>query len=223
MMPSVATTIAGLKLRTPTMLASGFLDETGGTLLRVFQAGAGAVVTKSIGPEPRAGNTNPTILELEVGMLNAMGLPNPGMKDFGPEAKIALDGGAVVVGSVFGKDPDEYARVAKALQGYGVHAIELNLSCPHAKGLGTEIAEDPEAVREFTAAVKGKVKIPVMPKLSPNVSNIAAFAAAAGDGGVRGGVRGDRGVHGGAGREIVVLPGGGGPWVSSRSSPWRRS
>ena len=182
-MPSVATTLAGLKLRNPTMLASGFLDETGGTLLRVFHAGAGAVVTKSIGPKPRPGNTNPTILELDVGLLNAMGLPNPGMKAFGPEAKIALDGGAVVIGSVFGKDPDEYAAVAKALQGYGVHAIELNLSCPHAKGLGTEIAEDPEAVREFTAAVKGKVKVPVMPKLSPNVSNIAAFAEAAEDGG----------------------------------------
>src|SRR3989454_9728678 len=182
-MPSVATPPAGLKLRTPTMLASGFLDETGGTLLRVFQAGAGAVVTKSIGPKPRAGNTNPTILELDVGLLNAMGLPNPGMKAFGPEAKIALDGGAVVIGSVFGKDADEYAAVAKALQGYGVQAIELNLSCPHAKGLGTEIAEDPEAVRGFTAAVKGKVTLPVMPKLSPNVSNIAAFAEAAEDGG----------------------------------------
>src|SRR2546426_4502042 len=183
MVPNVSTAIAGLKLRNPTMLASGFLDETGGTLLRVFQAGAGAVVTKSIGPEPRAGNTNPTIVELDVGMLNAMGLPNPGMKDFGPEAKIALDGGAVVIGSVFGKDPEEYATVAKALQGYGVQAIELNLSCPHAKGLGTEIAEDPEAVREFTAAVKGKVTLPVMPKLSPNVSDIAEFARAAEDGG----------------------------------------
>src|SRR2546427_7490360 len=71
-MPSGAATLAGLKLRNPTMLASGFLDETGGTLLRVFQAGAGAVVTKSIGPKPRAGNTNLTILELDVGLLNAM-------------------------------------------------------------------------------------------------------------------------------------------------------
>src|SRR2546426_7382619 len=181
--PNVSTAIAGMKLRNPTMLASGFLDETGGTLLRVFKAGAGAVVTKSIGPEPRGGNTNPTIVELDVGMLNAMGLPNPGIKDFGPEVKIALDGGAVVVGSVYGKDPDEYAAVAKALAGYGVQAIELNLSCPHAKGLGTDIAEDPEAVREFTAAVKSKVSVPVMAKLSPSVPDIASFARAAEDGG----------------------------------------
>ena len=182
-MPDVSANVAGLKLRNPTMLASGFLDETGGTLLRVFKAGAGAVVTKSIGPEPRTGNTNPTVVELEVGMLNAMGLPNPGMEDFGAEVKVALDGGAVVVGSVYGKDPDEYAAVASRLESYGVQAIELNLSCPHAKGLGTEIAEDPEAVREFTAAVKAKARVPVMPKLSPNVSDIAAFAGAAEDGG----------------------------------------
>src|SRR3989449_1611595 len=182
-MPSVATTLAGLKLRNPTMLASGFLDETGGTLLRVFHAGAGAVVTKSVGPKARPGNLNPAILELDVCLLNSTRLPNPEIKAVGRESPIAFDGGDVVIGSVFGKDPDEYAAVAKALQGYGVHAIELNLSCPHAKGLGTEIAEDPEAVREFTAAVKGKVKVPVMPKLSPNVSNIAAFAEAAEDGG----------------------------------------
>ena len=182
-MPDVSTTVAGLKLRNPTMLASGFLDETGGTLLRVFKAGAGAVVTKSIGPEPRGGNKNPTVFELEGGMLNAMGLPNPGVEDFGPEVKIALDGGALVIGSVFGKDPDEYAAVAKRLAEYGVHAVELNLSCPHAKGLGTEIAQSEEAVREFTAAVKAKVSVPVMPKLSPNVSDIAAFARAAEDGG----------------------------------------
>ncbi len=182
-MPDVSTTVAGLKLRNPTMLASGFLDETGGTLLRVFRAGAGAVVTKSIGPAPRGGNKNPTVVELEGGMLNAMGLPNPGAEDFGPEVKIALDGGALVIGSVFGKDPDEYAAVAKRLASYGVQAIELNLSCPHAKGLGTEIAQSEEAVREFTAAVKAKVSVPVMPKLSPNVSDIAAFARAAEDGG----------------------------------------
>jgi len=182
-MPDVSTTVAGLKLRNPTMLASGILDETGGTLLRVFKAGAGAVATKSIGPEPRSGYKNPTVVELDGGLLNAMGLPNPGVEEFGPEVKVALEGGALVIGSVFGKDADEYALVAKRLASYGVHGIELNLSCPHAKGLGAEIAQSEEAVREFTAAVKAKVNVPVMPKLSPNVSNIARFAQAAEDGG----------------------------------------
>jgi len=182
-MSDLSVDIAGIRLRNPTMLASGFLDETGRSMLRVYQAGAGAVVTKSIGPQPRTGYPNPTIVELDVGMLNAIGLPNPGIEEFRDEVKVALDGGAVVIGSVFGKDADEYAIVAKRLASYGAVGIELNLSCPHAKGLGTEIAQSTEAVREFTAAVKGKVTVPVFPKLSPNVSNIAAFAQAAEDGG----------------------------------------
>src|SRR3990172_11694677 len=78
-MVSLETEFAGIKMWNPTMLASGFLDETGGSLLRVYREGAGAVVTKSIGPEPREGYANPTIVELDVGMLNAVGLPNPGM------------------------------------------------------------------------------------------------------------------------------------------------
>jgi dihydroorotate dehydrogenase (NAD+) catalytic subunit len=165
-MSDLSVDIAGIRLRNPTMLASGFLDETGGSMLRVYKAGAGAVVTKSIGPQPRTGYPNPTIVELDIGMLNAIGLPNPGIEEFRDEVKVALDGGAVVIGSVFGKDADEYANVAKRLASYGAAGIELNLSCPHAKGLGTEIAQSTEAVREFTAAVKGKVNVPVFPKLS---------------------------------------------------------
>src|SRR5436309_3233576 len=85
-----------------------------------------------------------------------------------------------------GKDPDEYAGVATKMASYGVHAIELNLSCPHAKGLGTEIAQDEAAVRDFTRAVKDAVSLPVFPKLSPNVQDIAAFAVAAEEGGADG-------------------------------------
>ena len=182
-MPDLSVKIAGISMRNPTMLASGFLDETGASMVRVHRAGAGAVVTKSIGPQPRTGYPNPTIVELDVGLLNAVGLPNPGIEEFRDEVKHSLDGGAVVIGSVYGKDADEYATVAQRLASYGVAGIELNLSCPHAKGLGTEIAQSTEAVREFTAAVKAKVNVPVMPKLSPNVADIASFAQAAEDGG----------------------------------------
>src|SRR5207302_7966931 len=76
-MVDLRTEIAGVALRNPTMLASGFLDETGGSMGRVYQAGAGAVVTKSVGPQPREGYPNPTIVELDAGLLNAAGLPNP--------------------------------------------------------------------------------------------------------------------------------------------------
>ena len=185
-MVDLRTEIAGVRLRNPTMLASGFLDETGGSLLRVFKSGAGAVVTKSIGPEPREGYANPTVVQLDTGLLNAVGLPNPGIEAFTHELKEALAGHAVIVGSVYGKDAAEYARVASRMEEAGVAAIEMNLSCPHAKGLGTEIAESEEAVRDFTRAVKDAVDLPVFPKLSPNVADIASFAVAAEKGGADG-------------------------------------
>ena len=185
-MVDLRTEIAGVQLRNPTMLASGFLDETGGSMARVYQAGAGAVVTKSVGPEPREGYPNPTIVELDAGLLNAVGLPNPGIVEYEHEVKRALAADAVVIGSVYGKDADEYASVAAKMATYGVKAIELNLSCPHAKGLGTEIAQHEDAVREFTRAVKDAVSLPVFPKLSPNVQDIVTFAVAAEEGGADG-------------------------------------
>lgn len=185
-MVDLRTEIAGVRLRNPTMLASGFLDETGGSMARVFNAGAGAVVTKSVGPEPREGYPNPTIVEVDSGLLNAVGLPNPGIIEYEHEVKQAKAGGAVVIGSVYGKDAEEYAAVAAKMSTYGVAAIELNLSCPHAKGLGTEIAQDEAAVRDFTRAVKDVVRLPVFPKLSPNVQEIATFAMAAEEGGADG-------------------------------------
>ena len=185
-MVDLRTEIAGVRLRNPTMLASGFLDETGGSLLRVFNAGAGAVVTKSIGPEAREGYPNPIIVELDAGLLNAVGLPNPGIGEFDREVRHAIKGRALVIGSVYGKDAEEYAKVAAKMAETGVAAIEMNLSCPHTKGLGTEIAQSEEAVREFTREVKDAVDIPVFPKLSPNVSDIASFAAAAEKGGADG-------------------------------------
>ncbi len=185
-MVDLRTEIASVRLRNPTMLASGFLDETGGSLLRVFKSGAGAVVTKSIGSEPREGYANPTVVQLDAGLLNAVGLPNPGIDEFTHELQEALAGHPVIFGSVYGKDAAEYAKVASRMEDAGVAAIEMNLSCPHAKGLGTEIAQSEDAVRDFTRAVKDAVDLPVFPKLSPNVADIAAFAVAAEKGGADG-------------------------------------
>jgi dihydroorotate dehydrogenase (NAD+) catalytic subunit len=182
-MTDLAVKLAGLSLRNPTLLASGILDETGGSLLRVFKSGAGAVVSKSICLHPRAGYKNPTIVELENGMINAMGLPNPGVEDYGAEITKAVKSGVILVGSAFGKDEHEYASVAKEFEKHGAAAVELNLSCPHAKGLGLEIAQSAEAVEGFTRTVKNAVRIPVMPKLSPNVTNVANLGLAAERGG----------------------------------------
>src|SRR5207247_792528 len=98
-MVDLRTEIAGVRLRNPTMLASGFLDETGGSMARVYDAGAGAVVTKSIGPKPREGYPNPTIVELDAGLLNAVGLPvfpklSPNVRDIASFAVAAEEGGA---------------------------------------------------------------------------------------------------------------------------------
>jgi len=182
-MTDLAVKLAGLNLRNPTLLASGILDETGGSLLRVFKSGAGAVVSKSICLNPRTGYKNPTIVELENGMINAMGLPNPGIEEYGAEIAKAVKAGAILVGSVFGKDEHEYASVAKEFEKHGAVAVELNLSCPHAKGLGLEVAQSAAAVEGFTRAVKSVVRIPVMPKLSPNVTNVANLGLAAARGG----------------------------------------
>ena len=90
-MADITTNIAGLELENPTILASGILGQTGESLLRIInEGGAGAVVTKSIGSEPRTGHGNPCVLELDQGILNAMGLPNPGIDEFGKEVIIEL-------------------------------------------------------------------------------------------------------------------------------------
>lgn len=177
-MVDLSTRVGKLKLQNPTILASGILGETGPSLLKVLESGAAAVVTKSIGVEPRDGYPNPTVVELDYGLLNAMGLPNPGVDNFGDEIKAALQAEKPVIGSIFGKNEDEFVLLAKKMESYGARALELNLSCPHAKGYGAEIGADKEEVKNIVSAVKSNVNIPVFTKLSPNVTNIKEIAGA---------------------------------------------
>ncbi|MBI4392445.1 MAG: dihydroorotate dehydrogenase [Euryarchaeota archaeon] len=179
-MVNTSTTLAGLRLRSPTVLASGILDETGSAMHRAARSGAGAVVTKSIGAKPRVGYANPSCIELDgVGVLNAVGLPNPGVENVAQELWAAARGGVPVIASVFGGTPEEFSEVGGMMAGYGAQAIELNLSCPHAKGYGTEIGTDPALVTEVVRAVKQRVRLPVFAKLAPNVPDIAGLAKAA--------------------------------------------
>jgi dihydroorotate dehydrogenase (NAD+) catalytic subunit len=176
-MGDLSTALGKIKMKNPTMLASGILGDTGESLLRVAKSGAGAVVTKSIGREPREGYPGPSLLELEHGLLNAIGLANPGIESYGPEIEVALKGEVPVIGSIFAEDVEFFGPLARTMELYGVHALELNLSCPHAEGL-EEIAGDPELISRVTAEVKSAVKIPVFVKLSPNVRDIATMAEA---------------------------------------------
>ncbi len=182
-MVDLQTSVGEVKLKNPTMLASGILGETGELLMRVAESGAGAVVTKSIGLEPREGHPNPTVIEFEYGLLNAVGLANPGIEDFREEFQIAKKGEVPVIGSIFGKDAGEFVALATKMEEYGASAVELNLSCPHAEGLGQEIGAEPKNVELITKELKGSVSIPVFPKLTPNVKDIVALADAASKGG----------------------------------------
>jgi len=102
--------LGGLRLRNPTMNAAGVLGMTSPLLRRVYEGGAGAVVTKSIGPKPRGGHPNPTVVSVEGGMLNAMGLPNPGADYFAGEIMRLKEAGVPVVASFFGEACWELTR-----------------------------------------------------------------------------------------------------------------
>ena len=185
-MADLTVEIAGLRLQNPFILASGIWGETGATLARALRAGAGAVVTKSIGLEPRAGYPNPTIVEVPGGFINAMGLPNPGIDAYKYEIEEALGPGKPVIGSIFGANAREFSALARKMERFGASALELNLSCPHAKGYGAQLGQDPGMTRKITAAVKAAVRIPVFVKLTPVVASISAIGKAAEAGGADG-------------------------------------
>jgi len=178
-------TLTGLELKNPTILAAGVLGTTGASLCRVArEGGAGAVVTKSIGPEPKYGHPNPSMVKLGCGFLNAMGLPNPSYAEFVQELEIAKkDSGVPVIASIFGGNPGEFAEVAEGLLPGFPDAFELNVSCPHAEGYGAAIGSDPCLVEAVTAAVKEVTDLPVWVKLTPNVADITAIGKAAEAGG----------------------------------------
>jgi dihydroorotate dehydrogenase (NAD+) catalytic subunit len=172
--------IAGIELKNPTILASGIMGTTGAALARMSRNGAGAVVTKSIGPVPKKGHNNPSMVELECGYINAMGLPNPSYSGFCEEigiAKSKMD--APLIASIFGGNAAEFTEVAKGLLSSKPDCFELNVSCPHAEGYGASVGTDPDLVHEITAAVVDAVDVPVWVKLTPNVTDITSIGRAA--------------------------------------------
>jgi dihydroorotate dehydrogenase (NAD+) catalytic subunit len=176
----LSLTLTGLKLKNPLMLAAGIMGTTGGSLKRIAQAGAGALVTKSIGLEPKSGHSNPSMVEVDCGYLNAMGLPNPSYKNFQCEIDTAKEGGVPVIASIFGGCALDFSEIAGVIH---ADAFELNVSCPHAHGYGAEIGTDPNLVEDITSSVKNTVDVPVWVKLTPNVTNIKSIALAAQSGG----------------------------------------
>lgn len=183
---AIAVKMGSLRLANPTVLASGVHGSSLDRALQALRYGAGAAVTKSIGPVPREGYPEPTLVEVDGGMVNAAGLPNPGAGGFSVELKKLEGKGLPVVVSIFGGDGAEFAEVARALDGNDFAAFELNLSCPHVAGVGTEIGHFPEAVAQVTKAVRTSTKKPVFAKLSPNTEKLVDVARAALDAGADG-------------------------------------
>jgi dihydroorotate dehydrogenase (NAD+) catalytic subunit len=171
---------AGLKLKNPTVLASGILGYSAESLESIVEGGAGAVITKSIGVKPRVGYGNPTVVQTKCGFINAMGLPNPGIDAYVQEirhAKTILSVPLIV--SVYGYSAKEYAVTAKKAAEAGADAVELNVSCPHVKETGSEIGQNAVVLAEVIKKVKAAMHKPLIVKLSPNVTDIAETAEAA--------------------------------------------
>ena len=147
----------------------------------------GVITTKSIGLEPRVGYREPVLSQYAPGcFVNAVGLTNPGAhKSAELMAQLAIPADRFLLTSIFGGSVEEFVEVAKILAPVS-DGLELNLSCPHAKGYGMAMGQDPELVREITAAVKAAVDIPVIPKLTPNTADVGEIARAAADGGADG-------------------------------------
>ncbi len=178
--PDLSVEIAGVRLQNPVMSASGtfgyglefapYLD-----LRRV-----GAIVTKAVTLEPRDGNPPPRIRETPAGVLNAIGLQNPGVQVFLAEKLPALrDYGVPVIVNVSGSTAEETAELARILTVDGIAALEVNVSCPNVENEGMHFGTDCDLTAELTAAVVGATSLPVIVKLSPNVTDIVSIALAA--------------------------------------------
>lgn len=177
--------LCDIHLPNPLILASGILGTEAELMARVARAGAGAVTAKSCSLLPRRGHPNPTVLAWEHGLINAVGLANPGVEAEVQElrrARALLQPlGTALIASIFADTVEHFAQVAALMLEAGPDLLEVNISCPNVHDeFGTPFAADRGAAAEVTAAVKEATagRVPVLIKLSPNVSDIAAIARA---------------------------------------------
>jgi dihydroorotate dehydrogenase (NAD+) catalytic subunit len=168
-----------LKIKNRSVLASGILGVTISSLRNVYVRGAGIVTTKSIGPEKRKGHPAPVVYEWEGGLINAVGLSNPGIDVFISTYKENPVDFPVIV-SVFGKSVSDYIEIAEKLEPLNFNFLELNISCPNVQDeFGTPFGFSPNFTRDITEGVKKKTEKPVIVKLSPNTPNMVRIAVTA--------------------------------------------
>ena len=184
-LPDLRVNIGSLKIANPVMTASGTFGYAREfeNLMNLHRLGA--VIVKGISLHSRAGNPPPRIVETACGMLNAIGLQNVGVDRFIIEKMKYLEGLQVpVIVNILGDSLAEYQEITQRLRGVpGVAGIEVNISCPNVKKGGVAFGTDPAMAAAVTTAVKEKADVPVMVKLSPNVSDITVIAKAVEDAG----------------------------------------
>jgi dihydroorotate dehydrogenase (NAD+) catalytic subunit len=167
-----------VKMKNPTMLAAGIMGCIASSLNWAARSGAGAVVTKSFSLEPNEGYANPTTIEVTGGVLNAIGLSNPGVEAFSKELE-KVSRIVPTIASLYGSSPREFSEAAAKVE-HLIDLIELNVSCPHAmEGCGASIGQDPLLTAEIVKSVKKNVNCPVIVKLTPNVTDIVEIAMSA--------------------------------------------
>lgn len=186
--PDLGVKIGSLELANPVMTASGTFGYAKEFEHLVNLHRLGAIIVKGISLSPRAGNPPPRIVETACGMLNAIGLQNVGVDRFISEKMPYLENLLVpVIVNILGDSIGEYEEITARLADVpGVAGIEVNISCPNVKKGGVAFGTDPQMAAAVTAAVKKRAKVPVLVKLSPNVTDITVIARAVADGGADG-------------------------------------
>ena len=181
---NLETILCGLTFKNPIIAASGTFGF--GREFDAFYdiARLGGISVKGLTLMPREGNPAPRTMETAAGMLNAVGLQNPGIEAFLREDLPWLaQKDMVIMANIAGNTAEEYRQMAQRLQGTAVQMIELNISCPNVKHGGVQFGVYPESIYEITKAVKAVCEQPLMVKLSPNTANIGDNAKAAQEGG----------------------------------------
>jgi len=164
------------------MLASGILGISLEVFARLYEDGAGALVTKSLSKEPWEGYPNPTIVGVKAGYLNAVGLSNPGAPYF---AKMITSNTTVpIIVSLVGSVEEDFTFMIKQFENVKILGYELNLSCPHVEKVGLEVGDDPNLVRKIVKSVKAHSKVPVIAKVGLGSSDYLETVRAACESGI---------------------------------------
>ena len=183
-MKQMSVKIAGVELKNPVMTASGTFGSGIEYSEFIDLSRLGAVVTKGVAIAPWPGNPTPRVAETASGMLNAIGLQNPGVETFcSRDLPFLRQYDTKIIVNVCGRTTEDYCQVVERLSGEPVDLLEINISCPNVKSGGIAFGQDPRAVEAITKEIKKIAKQPVIMKLSPNVTDITEIARAAEAGG----------------------------------------